>query len=430
MVVREIQQQQGMLLVLPVPFQICNGRLLFEAQACNGLERWADNFGKIIVAAPVMPEGMAVEDQAGVWKDTATLENLQRFEFVPLPWAYSMREFFTHYRSTSTLLANLINRCEYLQFAISSLWGDWAAIAALEAKKQNRPYAIHTDVVDYRAILQIHQNKSWPKRLKARVLSSLTRHYHQWIIRQCSLGLWHGEDCYRAYSPFCPNSHLIHDVHTKSQDSITPKQLRAKLAQRRTDSTLRICYAGRMVEMKAPLDWLRAIAHAQQMGVKLEATWFGEGPLRPDMEQLIDELGLQKVVHLAGFERDRQSLLQKIREADVMLFTHITPESPRCLIEALICGTPIVGYHSAYAEDLLRGQAGGYLVPTHNWRQLSEKLQDLARNRQELVKLIQQAAANGQRFSDEFVFRERSRLITTHLPRSANRSVNQELVKV
>ncbi|WAL58372.1 glycosyltransferase [Thermocoleostomius sinensis] len=429
MVVHKIQQQ-GMLLVLPVPFQMHNGQLLFEAQACNGLERWADNFGNVIVAAPVMPKSIAEHDRTIVWKNTAMLDNPQRFEFVLLPWAYSLRDFFAHYRSTRTLLAKLIHRSEYLQFAISSLWGDWAAIAALEAKKQNRPYAIHTDVVDYRVILQINQDKSLPKRLKARVLSSLMQQYHQWIIRNCSLGLWHGNDCYQAYSPFCKNSHLIHDVHTKSEDGITPAQLKAKLEQCQTNAPLRICYAGRMVDMKAPLDWIRAIAHAQQLGAPLEATWYGEGPLRPAMEQLIAELGLQNVVHLAGFERDRQALLQKIREAHVMLFTHITPESPRCLIESLICGTPIIGYHSAYPEDLLRGKGGGCLVPKQDWQQLGKTLHDLAMHRPRLVQLIQQAAANGEQYSDEFVFQERSRLITTHLSRPNHYSLMQELLRV
>jgi glycosyltransferase involved in cell wall biosynthesis len=429
MVVRDTQPQQGMLLVLPVPFRSFNGQLLFETQACNGLERWADNFGKVIVAAPVMPEQLAVEE-AIVWKDTATLEKPERFEFVPLPWAYSIREFFTHYQSIRTLLADLIGRCEYLQFAISGLWGDWAAIAALEAKKQSRPYAIHTDLVDYQVVLQLNRHKSLSRRLKAWVLSSLTQHYHQWIIRNCSLGLWHGEDCYRAYSPFCDNSHLIHDVHTKSQDSISSKQLTAKLEQSETDSVLRVCYAGRMVDMKAPLDWIRAVAHAHQLGVKLKATWFGDGPLRPAMEQLIADLGLQEVVHLAGFERDRQALLQNIRDAHMMLFTHVTPESPRCLIEALICGTPIVGYHSHYVEDLLDGKGGGYLVPIHDWQQLGEKLQELAVNRRQLVELIRQAAANGKRFSDEAVFQERSRLITAHLAQQTQRNLNQELIEV
>jgi glycosyltransferase involved in cell wall biosynthesis len=418
-----------MLLVLPVPFRVYDGKLWFEAQACNGLERWADNFGQVTVAAAVLPEELAANDGTIVWRDTTTLEGAERFNLVPLPWAYSLQEFATHYHATRQLLANLIDRCEYLQFAISSLWGDWAAIAALEAKKQHRAYAIHTDRVDYRVMLQVSQNERLPERLKTKLVSMLMQHYHQWIIRHCSLGLWHGEDCYQAYSPFCLNSHLIHDVHTKAHDGITEPQLSAKLEQVMTDSTLRICYAGRMADMKAPLDWIRAIAHAKQLGVKLEATWYGEGPLRQDMQQLIKDLNVQDMVQLAGFETDRQALLHKIRSAHIMLFTHITPESPRCLIESLICGTPIVGYHSSYAENLLHRKGGGVLTPIHNWQQLGERLKDLAIDRHRLVQLIQQAAINGSQFSDEAVFRERSHLITDYLTPQLPASETRELVE-
>lgn len=411
-----MQKRQGMLLVLPVPFRIQQEQLLFDVQACNGLERWADNFGQVTVVAPVIPETLATQDQILVWRDTATLEKRERFELIPLPWSHSLREFQTHYRSSRAALADAIRRCEYLQFAISGLWGDWAALAALEARKQGRPYAIHTDLVDYQVIQQINQQQSILKRLKSRLLALLMQRYHEWIIRRCSLGLWHGENCYRAYSPLCANSHLIHDVHTKADDGITDSQLCQKLEQVLTSATLRICYAGRLATMKAPLDWVRAVVHAKQLGAKLDATWFGEGPLRNETANLITELGAETYIHLAGFEADRPKLLQQMRDSHVMLFTHISSESPRCLLESLICGTPIVGYYSLYAEDLLKGYDSGWLGLVHDWRQLGEQLKALADDRPRLAHLIQQAAANGSRFNDAAVFRERSRLITTHLP--------------
>lgn len=425
-----MQKRQGMLLVLPVPFRIQQKQLLFDVQACNGLERWADNFGQITVVAPVIPETLATQDRVLVWQDTATLKKLERFELIPLPWSHSLREFQIHYRSSRALLAEAIRRCEYLQFAISGLWGDWAALAALEARKQGRPYAIHTDLVDYQVIQQINQEQNFLKRSKSKLLSLLMQRYHEWIIRRCSLGLWHGEDCYRAYSPLCANSYLIHDVHTKAEDSITDSQLCQKLEQVMTDPTLRICYAGRMATMKAPLDWVRAVVHAKQLGARLDAVWFGEGALQNEMAALITELGAEPYIHLAGFEADRPKLLQQIRDSHVMLFTHISSESPRCLLESLICGTPIVGYHSLYAEELLNEYDSGWLGPVHNWRKLGEQLKALADDRPHLAHLTQQAATNGSRFNDAAVFQERSRLIITHLSSESDNNQAGELIGV
>ena len=50
------------LLVLTVPFRRDGDALLVEDQARNGLERWADNFGSVVIAAPTIPEHLAAKE--------------------------------------------------------------------------------------------------------------------------------------------------------------------------------------------------------------------------------------------------------------------------------------------------------------------------------------------------------------------------------
>lgn len=408
-------EQKELLLVLPVPFRVQGNQLLFESQACNGLEQWANNFGSVIVVAPIMPESLVQANKTIVWQDTQALAHPERFEFVPLPWAYSTKDFLLCYNPVRTTLSKLIKRSHYLQFAIGGLMGDWAAIAALEAKKQGRSYAIHTDRVEHLVIKNTTQTAPLKTRLKANLVAPIMEGYHKHIIKNCTLGLWHGNDCYAAYSPFCNNSHLIHDVHTKPSDIISPQALSVKAQQVKTDHTIRICYAGRLEQMKAPFDWVYAIETALNLGVKLHATWIGDGSLFEQTQAMIAQRGLGNAIELIGFESDRQILLQKIRQSHLMLFTHITPESPRCLIESLTCGTPIIGYQSHFAADLVKDFGGGSFVPVFKWKQLGELLVDLASDRQQLSQLIQQAGKNGSRFHDQAVFQERSNLIKKHL---------------
>jgi glycosyltransferase involved in cell wall biosynthesis len=407
--------KRGMLLVLPVPFHLQDDQLFIETQAFNGLEQWADNFDSVIVAAPLIPNTLAKQNKTMTWHSAAILPHPERFELVPLPWAYSALHFFRYYASTRATLNNLIARCHYLQFAIGGLIGDWAAIAALEAQKQGRAYAVHADRVEHEVVLRTHQTSNKFKRFKANILSSLMQHYHRWIIQKATLGLWHGEDCYTTYHSLCPHSYRIHNIHTKPSDSIDAEELAAKVKQVANQSTLRICYAGRMETMKAPLDWVQAIARAKDLGADLQAVWMGDGSLREEMQATINRLGLHHCVALTGFESDRIQLLKTLRQSHLMLFTHITPESPRCLIEAMVCGTPIVGYHSHYAEDLAKDFGGGAFVPVQNWQQLGDLIAKLAKNRKYLVQLIQEAATNGARFNDKAVFHERSELIKKYL---------------
>jgi len=404
-----------MLLVIPVPFLKKENQLFVESQACNGLDRWADNFDSVIVAAPTIPEELAQERKTMTWCDTSNLVNLNQLELIPLPWAYSIPKFIYCYTSVRSLLGKLIALSDYLQFGIGGLWGDWAAVAALEAHKQGRGYAIHTDRVQYNVVIESSKESNLKNKIKARVVAFLMEKYHQSIIKNCALGLWHGQDCYSAYRSFCKNSYLIHNIHLKPKDGISEIEIAEKIKNTKNDSKLRICYAGRIVPMKAPLDWVKAIGRAKEQGVDLQATWLGDGILFNEMQEMIKKLGLNSCIELAGFESNRDNLLDKIKKSHIMLFTHITKESPRCLIESLICGTPIIGYESEYAKDLVKEFGGGIFVQMKDWRQLGDLLLSLWENKEQLSQLIQEAGNNGKRFNDKAVFFERSNLIKQHL---------------
>jgi glycosyltransferase involved in cell wall biosynthesis len=308
-------------------------------------------------------------------------------------------------------MADTIRSSEHLQFAISGLSGDWAAIAALEAIEQKRRFAIHTDCVEFELIKKTSAGASLKQRLKIAVIAPLMKLYHRHIIRHASLGLWHGNDCYRAFSPWCSESHLVHDIHTKQSDLIGDGELATKLAEVESASVLRLIYAGRLHPMKAPLEWLGAVAVARDKGARFTATWFGEGPLLEQAKAERERLHLEGIVTFAGFVADRATLLHHVRSAHAVLFTHVTPESPRNLLEALVSGTPILGYDNPYAVDLIREQGGGALVPLHDMQALGELIAELASDRARMAHLIADAASNGRRFSDSAVFAERSALL-------------------
>jgi glycosyltransferase involved in cell wall biosynthesis len=400
-----------MLLVLPVPFRRMDGVLYFEEQACNGLNRWSDSFAHVVVAAPVIPEHLAADNPTILWKPVSEIASRSSLTFVELPWAYNLRPFLHHYGPVRQLLRERIRRSSYLQFAIGGLVGDWAAVACLEAIRQRRRFAIHTDRVEHEVMLEVSKSASPLRRLKARLIAVLMKPYHRRLIRQCSLGLWHGSDCYHAYSPWCRENHLIHDIHTRPEDAIDQATLNTKLAGISAAPAIRVCYAGRLDPMKAPLEWLKAIATTRDLGVPIEAVWFGEGSLRAAAEAEIRRLKLEGIVRMPGFLSNRAQLLAELRAAHLMAFTHVTPESPRCLLESLISGTPIIGYENKFATDLTTGYGGGSFVSIHDWENLGRRMAALAVDRDKLRSLIQEAAHNGSRFNDAAVFAERSELI-------------------
>lgn len=133
----------SILLVLPVPFRVINGVLHIEAQAANGLDRWADNFEYVVAACPLISEKVAQGHASWKWLPCDGLEHRARMRLVPLPTAWTIPSFAAHYRTVRQQFAeDLIPSCKYLQFAIGGMIGDWASVAALEAHRQQRAYSV------------------------------------------------------------------------------------------------------------------------------------------------------------------------------------------------------------------------------------------------------------------------------------------------
>lgn len=407
-------EDRSMLLVLPVPLRRQGSATLFEAQACNGLQRWAENFARLVVAVPTMPEELAEQDRTIDWRDIRDLPFRDQVELVSLPWGYRISDFARQYRSTRHLLGDLIDRCHFLQFAVGGWLGDWGAAAALEARRRHRDFAVHVEGVAHAINLRSARGQGLGRRLKTAALTPLTRWHDARVIHSATLALMHGMETYRSYQGLCGNSHVIHDIHVKPDAFIGADALEVKANRVAAGGPLRLCYAGRMINLKAPLDWLRALALARDLGTEFEACWLGDGPLLEPARELVGQLNLTDRVRLCGFVSDRAALMSQLKDADLMPFCHIAPESPRCLIEALIAGTPIVGYTSAYATDLTVA-GGGVFVPVHDWRGLGRQIAALAADRPRLADLIRAAGRSGSHFSDEAVFRHRSDLLKRYL---------------
>lgn len=395
------------LLVLPVGVARGDGGLMFEPQACNGLRLWSENFERVTVACPVLnakPAGyLPVSDIPGV----------ERITFVPLPYAYRLDHFATKLPSVVRSLRQHIAGSRYLSFAVGGMFGDWASVAAIVARRMGRKYSVWTDRVESAVAWSDATNVTGLRGMYRRTVAHLMKPYERYIIRQAEVGLFHGRDCFEAYSAISRNPYCVHDIHLSAENQIGSSDLVLKAACALNDGPLRIAYVGRAVSMKGPMDWLTVLSILRERGIPFEATWAGDGELLPEMRRRIDEQRLF-FVQLAG-NLDRPEVLRLLGSANLFMFCHKTPESPRCLIEALMRGCPIVGYRSSYPEDLTAKNGGGIFVGRDDVQGLANAVAELHGNRARLAELTRYAAESGKLYSDDAVFRHRSELIKRHL---------------
>jgi glycosyltransferase involved in cell wall biosynthesis len=401
-----------LLIYAPVPLHArADGVLLLEEQACNGLRLWAENFGHVIVMMPL--ETRAAPPN---WVPLSNLGPvLDRIEVHALPNAYRPDRFFSQLAKCRRRIRELIDRADYLSFAIGGLFGDWGAVASHEAYRMGRPYAVWTDRVESRVVRQTANAGHFRARLRARLIHRPMAMLERYVIRRAALGLFHGKETYEAYAPYCRQPQIVHDIHIGQDDHIEADALAQKIEDARSGQPIRICYVGRAEPMKGPLDWIEVLKGLSARSVDFTAIWLGEGSQYGEMKDRAVSYGLQDRVRLPGHVADRASVLAALRDAHLFLFCHRTPESPRCLIEALISGCPIVGYDGAFARDLVSAHGGGRFAPINETEALADIIAGLAGDRTQFGHLISLAAKDGSPFDDVTVFQHRSMLIKKYL---------------
>ncbi|MGO4406414.1 glycosyltransferase [Bosea sp. RAF48] len=127
---------------------------------------------------------------------------------------------------------------------------------------------------------------------------------------------------------------------------------------------------GRLSEQKGQLVLLHALAVLAREGVPFRLTMVGDGPLRPQLERSIRELGLEQQVVLAGWMSNAQ-VRAAIREARALVLPSFAEGLPVVLMEALALGRPVITTYVAGIPELVTDQACGWLVPAGNIDQLA-----------------------------------------------------------
>ena len=419
---------ETLLLVQPVPMCRIGNRRHVESQAVNGLLRWADNFASVTAAILCYPAEVAERLPGIRWECIDGRLDFERITVIELPYAYKPALHFRFVRNVRKVLRPLIARSRYLCFGIGGYFGDWGSVAALIASEQRREFAVWTDRVESRVIRHDATKKSsWLSRAYGIAFSWLVHVYERRIIKRATLGLFHGRDTFNVYQQYVrlrnthapapePRAFLVHDIHMRAEDRLSGPSAAEKLRLLGANAPyLHVGYAGRAAEMKAPIDWLRVIVSVKNRGVPIRATWLGDGPLLEAMSEFINKHALEQIVELPGFVSKRAEVVAAIRRWDVLLFTHVTPESPRILLEAMASATPLVGYDSAYARDLVATFGEHYLSCIGDIEGLADRLEALYRNRSTLQALAKATYDHSEGFNDVAVFGHRSDLIRRFL---------------
>jgi colanic acid/amylovoran biosynthesis glycosyltransferase len=123
-----------------------------------------------------------------------------------------------------------------------------------------------------------------------------------------------------------------------------------------------VCVA-RLGEQKGHFVLLAAASQLAREGWQFKLILVGDGPLRPQIEEMIVQYGLQQHVELTGW-LSNDAVRQQILAAQIMVLPSFAEGLPVVIMEALALGRPVISTYIAGIPELLENNICGWLVPS------------------------------------------------------------------
>ena len=135
----------------------------------------------------------------------------------------------------------------------------------------------------------------------------------------------------------------------------------------------RVIYVGRLSAEKGLSVLLEAIAKVIKK-IRVELWIIGAGPLRNEMEDLADKLGISENLKWFGWLRWGPQLFEKIGQADTLVLPSFSEGLGLVLVEAMSQGLVVVASSVGGIPEILKNGRAGILIPPGNVRELSKAI--------------------------------------------------------
>ena len=142
---------------------------------------------------------------------------------------------------------------------------------------------------------------------------------------------------------------------------------------------------GRLVEKKGFPFLIEAIGLLRDRGIDCRCTLVGDGPLRPQLQKQIEDLGLTDRVQLAGV-RPLTEVSAFLKGAAVLVAPSIISEGgdrdglPTILVEGMALGTPCISTQVVGIPELIRDHETGLCVPPTDAKALADAIAEMLGN--------------------------------------------------
>jgi len=117
---------------------------------------------------------------------------------------------------------------------------------------------------------------------------------------------------------------------------------------------------GRLQSQKGYRYLIEAAVIVRRTHANARWIWIGDGPERPQVEELISMNGLDGVIELAGYSGD---MAENLTRFDYYVHPAIAEGMPYAVVEAMAAGLPVVATDVGGTRELVEHGVSGFVVP-------------------------------------------------------------------
>lgn len=172
-------------------------------------------------------------------------------------------------------------------------------------------------------------------------------------------------------------------------------------AEPQNNDKIQIIAVGRFIKEKRFDRLLKAFSKVHLKHPNTQLTLLGDGETRPQIEEIIEALGLQKSVVMTGIVSDPEQYLSK---SDIFVLTSDSEGFPMVLCEAMSCGLSVVSteYHAG-ANTTIQSGVDGFVVEKEDLNSLVDKINLLVEDKARRQDMGKRAKQSMQRYSIQSV---------------------------
>jgi glycosyltransferase involved in cell wall biosynthesis len=168
---------------------------------------------------------------------------------------------------------------------------------------------------------------------------------------------------------------------------------------------------------KSPLDFVRVAKIVSDEINEVRFLLVGDGVLRSEIEELIGKLKIDDKVVLLGWRDDIPEIMNCI---DILVLTSLWEGLPRVFPQAMASGKPVIATKVDGAQEAIKNDINGYLLPPKDINGIAEKVIYLIRHPEKASEMGEKGKSLVEEFSIWKMLEQQEELYASLLKESQN----------